>query len=415
MNQAGVAGVARGRDRIAVLGAGIMGCSVALMLARRGHRVVLFDAAEAPFRGASRWNEGKIHLGYLYAGDPSLATARKLLPGGLAFRGIVEELAGCSLAPAITPCDDLYLAHRDSVVDADAMGRYFDALSDVVRASGAADAYLVDVSGSGLSKLSNQELEAVADTRTIRAGFRVPERSVSTNWIADRYLDALRGEPAIEWRMSARVRGVAADGDGWRITTVAPDGGVSVDGVFDTVVNALWEGRLEVDASVGLAPEPGWSHRYRQSLFVRTGEDVAVPSAVIATGPFGDVKNYNGRDFYLSWYPHGLRAEGSDASLPELDDRGEAGIVDAIRESLCGLLPPVRTIFDSAESIRLEGGWVFAMGRGALSDPASGLHRRDRFGIRQAGHYFSVDTGKYSTAPALAREVADRIGARRRA
>ena len=70
---------------------------------------------------------------------------------------------------------------------------------------------------------------------------------------------------------------------------------------------------------------------------------------------------------------------------------------------------------DGAESIRLEGGWVFAMGQGALSDPGSGLHRRDRFGIRQAGRYFSVDTGKYSTAPALAREVADRIGARRRA
>jgi len=415
MNQMGVAGVLRGRDRVAVLGAGIMGCSVALMLARQGHRVVLFDAAEAPFRGASRWNEGKIHLGYLYAGDPSLATARKLLPGGLAFRGIVEDLVGCRLDPAITPRDDLYLVHRDSVVETDAMGRYFEALSDVVRACGAAGSYLVDVSGSGVSKLSKPELEAVADTRTIRAGFRVPERSVSTHWIADRYLEALRGEPAIEWRMSTRVSGVVADDGGWRIATVARPGDAPVDGVFDTVVNALWEGRLEVDASAGLAPEPGWSHRYRQSLFVRTRDEVAAPSAVIATGPFGDVKNYNGRDFYLSWYPHGLRAEGCGASPPALDDRSEAGIVEAICESLCELLPPVRGIIDGAESIRLEGGWVFAMGRGALSDPASGLHRRDRFGIRQAGRYFSVDTGKYSTAPALAREVADRIGARRHA
>src|SRR5688500_16576179 len=219
--------------------------------------------------------------------------------------------------------------------------------------------------------------------------------------------------------MSTRVRGVVADGGGWRIATVPRAGAAPVDdvldGVFDTVVNALWEGRLEVDASAGLAPEPGWSHRYRQSLFVRTREKVGAPSAVIATGPFGDVKNYNGCDFYLSWYPHGLRAQGCDASPPELDDRAEAAIVKAICESLCGLLPPVRGIIEGAETIRLEGGWVFAMGQGALSDPASGLHRRDRFGIRQAGRYLSVDTGKYSTAPALAREVADRIVARRRA
>ena len=48
---------------VAVLGAGIMGCSAALCLARRGARVTLLDAAPRPCVGASRWNEGKIHLG----------------------------------------------------------------------------------------------------------------------------------------------------------------------------------------------------------------------------------------------------------------------------------------------------------------------------------------------------------------
>ena len=83
--------------RVGILGAGIMGCSLALFLARRGVRVTLIDAASAPFTRASRWNEGKIHLGFLYAGDPSLATARKMVPGGLAFRPIVEELIGRSI------------------------------------------------------------------------------------------------------------------------------------------------------------------------------------------------------------------------------------------------------------------------------------------------------------------------------
>lgn len=403
------------RKRVAVLGAGILGCSLALVLARRGHRVVLFDAAEAPFRGASRWNEGKIHLGYLYAADPTLATARRLLPGGLAFRGLVEALIGCSLEPAITPADDLYLVHRDSVVDADAMCRYFDALSSLVRAHGDAARYLADASATRPSRLSPRELGSMADAGVVRAGFRVPERSVSTNWVADRYLEALQAEPAIEWRMRSRVRRVLADGDGcWRVAVDdgPAAGGRPEDGDFAAVVNALWEGRLLVDASVGLAPEPGWSHRYRQSLFVRTGRQVSAPSAVLTTGPFGDVKNYDGRDFYLSWYPHGLRVQGEGIAPPSPDGgRRDQEVADAIAATLGAVLAPVRDIMAAAEDVRLEGGWVFAMGRGELSDPASGLHRRDRFGIRQHGSYFSVDTGKYSTAPALAMEVAARMAA----
>ena len=49
---------------VAVLGAGIMGCSAALCLARRGARITLLDGAPRPCAGASRWNEGKIHLDF---------------------------------------------------------------------------------------------------------------------------------------------------------------------------------------------------------------------------------------------------------------------------------------------------------------------------------------------------------------
>src|SRR4051795_4195108 len=28
--------------------------------------------------------------------------------------------------------------------------------------------------------------------------------------------------------------------------------------------------------------------------------------AIVCVGPFGDMKNYNNTDFYLSWYPTGL-------------------------------------------------------------------------------------------------------------
>ena len=114
--------------RVAVLGAGIMGSCVALRLARAGCSVTLVDQAAAPMSGASRWNEGKIHLGFLYAADTSGRTAAALLPGGLAFRTLIEELIDSSIEAAVTADDDIYLVHPHSIVDADAMERYFRSL-----------------------------------------------------------------------------------------------------------------------------------------------------------------------------------------------------------------------------------------------------------------------------------------------
>src|ERR1700712_3486427 len=168
--------MAAGR-RVGVLGGGIMGCSLALFLARNGAHVSLFDEASEPFTGASRWNEGKIHLGYLYAGDPSLDTARKLIEGGLLFRDLVQELLEEDISPAVSPRDDIYLAHRSSIVDADSMSGYFKAVSGLIRSHPRADRYFSDLTNAGSIALRAPELRELTRSEAIVAGFRVPERS----------------------------------------------------------------------------------------------------------------------------------------------------------------------------------------------------------------------------------------------
>ena len=71
--------------QVAVLGGGLQGCCTALALAESGVRVTLFDRNEQLLSRAAVANEGKIHLGYMYAGDPSLSTARTMMRGALAF------------------------------------------------------------------------------------------------------------------------------------------------------------------------------------------------------------------------------------------------------------------------------------------------------------------------------------------
>lgn len=394
--------------RVAVLGAGIMGCSVALYLARRGARVDLFDAADRPFAGASRWNEGKIHLGHLYSADPSMRTADHVLPGGLRFRPLVEDLIGESLAPVISAHDDVYLCHRQSVVSPQAMGDYMTRVTDRVRAHPDAARYLADASACTARRLGASELAAITDSPDIVAGFRVPERSVQTNWVADRFAAAVAAEPRIALHMRSRVlaaRPAAQSVEGpWSVLTSS-----ARLGPFDRVVNALWEGRMAVDRTAGIEPAGVWSNRYRQSLFLRTRREIDTPCAVIAAGPFGDVKNYNGRDFYLSWYPDGLRIDSPEVQPPDvatLVTPEPAVLTGAILSHLQALLPWVAAIRADIEQCTVGGGWVFAAGRGALSDATSTLHRRSDYGVIRRGNYLSVDTGKYSTAPWTAHALA---------
>jgi glycine/D-amino acid oxidase-like deaminating enzyme len=397
------------RRRVAVLGAGIMGGSTALHLARLGVPVTVFDHENAPFRGASRWNEGKIHLGFLYAADPTLDTARAVLPGGLDFKDQVEALTAIALGPVTTPGDDLYLVHRDSVTAPDAMSRYFAAVAQLVRSHPKAHRYLTDASSRGVEPLSSAELFDIADPSVVVAGFRVPERSDDTNRVADAFVDALDGEPLVELCLGRHVTGVAPAGerrDRWRLyTTDGRDG----DGPFDAVVNALWEGRPRIDRTVGHRPDAAEHPRYRVSLFVRTATALESPSAVLAVGAFGDVKNYNGRDFYLSWYPAGLlaRAEAVDPPpVPALSDGERTRIATQVFATLGDVLPWVRGIERAASEVRVQGGWVYSQGGGSLDDPVAAVHRRNRLGITRLGSYFSVDTGKYSVAPTLAGRLA---------
>ena len=95
--------------------------------------------------------------------------------------------------------------------------------------------------------------------------------------------------------------------------------------------------------------------------------------------------------------------------VPDLDTSRRGAIADATFAALRRLLPIVNSIRDAAESVRVEGGWVYAQARGTLDDQSSTLHRRDRLGITWREGYVSVDTGKYSVAPYLAREIARRV------
>jgi len=395
--------------RIAILGAGMLGACTALELARRGRSVTLVEGADRILDGASRWNEGKIHLGFLYAGDRDLATAKKLIPGGLGFTDIVERFIGRSLEPFSTD-DDVFLVHRDSIVDAESFERYARQTADLVRdAFGGVQRYLTDLSSARVERLSASELSALTTSDSVVAGLRVPERSVSTLPVADLLAAAVHDEPRIEVRTSTWVDGVRRRADSRFDIPTTRDRGNDLEG-YNVVVNALWEGRLSVDGSVGVSPPSSWSHRFRSAIFAHAPAS-RLASAVLCTGPFGDTKRYRDGRVYLSWYEAGLLAQGEDIEPPRhaamltLDRQRE--VLEGTLESLSAIFPVVSELSNAVTDRDVHGGWVYAAGKGSLSDPTSRLHRRDEFGITADRGYVSVDTGKYSLAPWLALQVAE--------
>jgi len=396
---------------IAILGAGVLGSCSALCLASSGFQVVLFDQEAQSMSGASRWNEGKIHLGFLYAASGNLDTAKRILTGGLLFKPILERLLETSISELVTPVNDHYLLHRHSVVAPEAAQMYFKSVEKLVKEHPLAKFYLANLSTSTMRPLTTCEINEIANPELIRTGFSIPERSVETQAVANALVQRVQQDPRISCFFQQRITGLenkqTGSGHGWTVMTKS-----NQFGPFRAVVNALWQGRPIIDKLTTGYCDRYTHHRYRVSAFIRVTQPLNHPSAVISAGPFGDVKNYGGNNFYVSWYPAGLLLESDQIeppAAPQLSSLTRQVIAEKIRNGLSPILSYVDEIFKTAKDVRIEGGWVYAQGKGRLDDPDSSLHQRSLIGLSQQGSYFTVDTGKYSMAPYLAEEVARRV------
>src|SRR6516164_7961054 len=100
--------------RVGVLGGGLQGCCVAVALAERAVKVTLFDKNDALLSRTAVANEGKIHLGYMYAGDPTLSTAKTMMAGALAFAPFLERYLARPGQSFSLSVPATYIIHRDS-------------------------------------------------------------------------------------------------------------------------------------------------------------------------------------------------------------------------------------------------------------------------------------------------------------
>jgi hypothetical protein len=400
--------------RVGILGGGLQGCCVALSLAERGIDVTLFDRNDELLSRAAVANEGKIHLGYMYANDPSHSTARMMMQGALAFAPFFVRHLGLSKDSMTVSRPAAYVVHRDSQRSPDEVSRYLNGIHSLIReaSEGRGDAYFGLELSDGPRIWSAAEREAAFDPEVALAAFDTPEVAIDPVALAGAVRARIDAEPRIDIRLRHEVISVE-DGNGLDIVSRGP-GGTDRE-CFDHVVNALWDGRFAINEKRGLRPDRPWLHRLKYGVSFRLPAATHLPpSATFVSGPFGEVVSYGDGLTYLTWYPVCLQAISSDVTPPDWPtypaEPLRSHLLDGTLEAMAQFVVSLRAINPrELQDVTVKGGVIVAWGQTDIYDPASELHRRFEIGVTSTGRYHSVDPGKLTMAPYFAEQCARRI------
>jgi glycine/D-amino acid oxidase-like deaminating enzyme len=404
-------------EQVIVLGAGFQGVCVALGLQRQGHSVTLVDKAPDCMMRASLRNEGKIHLGFVYANDTSFRTSSLMLRSSLTFARLIEEWLKARIDwAAITSRPFTYAIARDSLLSPATLLASYEKLQKTYRE-------MRDTEGSNYlgNQLSTLWQEAPLNTSPPWVNEKFVVKSVET---VEAALDAgafrrilraaLDRSDKVEQLYSHKVESAVRTSNGFRVTGTHTDGSewTREAGI---VVNCLWEGRLELDQQMGVLPQRKWVYRLKYRLLGELPQSlVHVPSLTMVLGPYGDIVIYPSAKTYISWYPACMRGWCSELTPPQAWESACAGQAESklaaaiTQEALTALDNVVPGILRSKVDV-VDACIIFSWGESDISDPQSELHERFDIGVQSYDGYYSIDTGKFTCAPLFAQQFLNRI------
>lgn len=396
-----------GRPVVTVLGAGIQGCSAALVLAHDGWVVTLVDRWEAPWSETSLRGEGKLHLGYVYANEPSRATASLMVDAAMSFAPLLDSWLPVPIDwKAVSSTPFAYAIHEETMVDVHALADHYAWVEARVAETGGSYAGRVDVAPARMVDPASLGLAG-----PIRAAFLTSEVAISPRRVRTSVLDGLAALD-VTFVGGLRVEAVERSGEGFVVHAVDTEGsGQALRS--DAVVNCLWHDRRRVDATIGLRDPAPVLLRLKFALHGHfDGGRLGSPSTTVVLGPFGDVVEYADGRAYVSWYPACMTDATDQSAIPDswqdaiigtLDPARRAAIISRTRSALLPIVPGLRSLVVDT----VAAGVIVAEGSTDIHDPASRLHRRDRIGVRHVDGYVTVETGKLTSAPRHAAHVAE--------
>lgn len=383
------------QTEIVVVGAGILGSLTALHCARRGLSVLLIEREPALWTRASLHNEGKVHLGHVYALG-SAATRRALLADALAFSAEVERALDDRVDwSAIRTPPFSYIVMPDSQLAPEGLAARYRAIDDAHHDLGR-PSYL----GETLETLA-----AVTPSVDEHSGFpcfTTAERAVDPIALRAIIVDRLERDPGVEIALNADVMQIAESGGGATVEVEA--GGSRGIVAARAVIDCRWENQGADIAGRNREPR-----NIRVKAAVRLRVDEPVPTATLVAGPYGDLVQH--RDYaYVSWYPAArLHHEFSTRPSPSAEVALRSAAQPSVIQRQLRALRDFGWLRGDVEVLDGVGGFILGAGALDIADPRSMLHDRDASGVERYGAIYLPRSLKFSSAPAAASSTAEAV------
>ena len=385
---------------------------MALALSSAGYSVLLIDQEPDCLLRTSLRNEGKIHLGFTYANDRSLRTARLMLESSLRFGPLLDRWLPAPIDwERFRSRPFTYLIMRDSLVSLHDLHTHYSMLETEFRQVADSSTHYLGITPSWLWReveaphfVSRQVVQGAVETAEVSidlAGFSNDMRTAIGSTESIHTLYGRRIETVTRGLHGFVIEGLTAETEPWEAKA-------------DVVVNCLWDGRLAIDAALGFPLPESWVYRLKYRVLAALPAQLTdLPALTMALGPYGDIVPMADSS-YLSWYPVCRKGWSSEVTAPAEWQAACRGIVttefaDTLAADVFGALDRVVPGIKASRATAVDAGIVMSLGSTDIDDPHSRLHERSDIGVRSEDGYFSIDTGKFGCAPLFAAQLVDQL------
>jgi hypothetical protein len=305
--------------------------------------------------------------------------------------------------------------HRDSQYDADDVNSYLGEVHSLILEAAANNpkGYFGTDLRPTLRTWSDTEREVEFDASIALSATDTQEVAINPSQLAQAVRRVISAHPRIIVRLGRIIS--RAEQHERKIVVFSEGAEGSAQDSFDHVVNALWDGRMALNETLGIRANRPWLHRLKYGVSLRlAGAAVAPRSVTFVSGPFGEVVSYGSGLTYLTWYPACVKGISREVSPPDWAtypiEPVRSDVVTGTCKALAEIVRPLHGLDPTGlAEVSVKGGVIVAWGNTDIYDPGSELHRRYEIGVQSNKNFHSIDPGKLTMVPYFAEVCANRI------